>query len=129
MSAAGSRGARKATRDAFQALLAVVAGGGSYILLDALIHTLNPLWGAALTVVFKVVVTYAQNYLETKGSVPVMLPSPGLITTKEGGNIGQVVGTVDAVTTGTGEVVGQVVDTAGDVVGSLSGTVGGLLAE
>lgn len=128
MTPASSRGARKAIRDAFQAVLAVVAGGGSYVLLEAVVGTLNPLWGAALTVGFKVLVAYAQNRLEAEGKIGVMLPTPGLVTEKEGGNIGKAVGTLDAVTTGTGDVVGQVVDTTGDVVGNVTGAVGGLLA-
>lgn len=129
MTPASSRGARKALRDAFQAVLAVVAAGGSYALLEVIVGTVSPVWGVVLTLLFKVMVAYAQNTLESKGTIPVMLPTPGLVTTAAGGALGRAVGTVDTVTTGTGAVVGQVLDTTGDVVGSLTGTVGGLLGQ
>lgn len=129
MNPAQSRGTRKALRDLFQAVVATVGAGGAFALMEVAVGTVSPVWGVALAFVFKVMVAYAQNYLETKGSIGVMLPTPGLVTKTEGGPVGQAVGTVDAVTTGTGEVVGQVLDTTGDVVGSVTGTVGGLLGR
>jgi hypothetical protein len=141
-SPAQSRGLRKATRDAFQAGLAVVAAGGATALIEVVIGSVNNLMVAAvLTLVFKVLIAYAQNYLETRGSIPAMLPTPGLITESVGGVVGKVVGTVDAVTgtqltttvgdatSATTQVVGTVLDTAGKTVGGVAGTVGGLLGK
>jgi hypothetical protein len=123
---AQSRGLRKAGRDIFQAVIAAIGGGGAYAVIDLLVDSVNPAVGVVLAFVFKIIVSYAQNYLETRGKIPVMLPAPGLITTTTGGTVGKVVGTVDAVATGAGEVVGQVLGNAGGLVGSVVGATPGL---
>ena len=136
MQPAQDRGLRKAGRDIFQSLIAVVAGGGATAVIGLIAGGFNPLIAAALIFLSKWMVTYAQNYLETKGSIGVLLPSPGLITTTAGGTVGHAVGTVDTVVQATGEgaerttaVVGEVLDTAGKAVGGVAGAVGGLLGD
>lgn len=125
-SPAASRGARKALRDAFQAVVAVVAAGGASLVIDLVVGHVDPVVGVVLAFVFKIMVAYAQNYLETAGKVPAMLPSPGLVTTTAGGLSGKVVATVDTVvetTEGAAAVVGDVIDTAGKAVGAVTGIV------
>lgn len=125
-SPAQSRGLRKAGRDIFQAVLAVIAAGGGYALIDLIVDSVSPVIGVALALFFKILVTYAQNYLETRGSIPALLPTPGLITNDTGKTVDKVVGTVDVVADTAGAatgVVGEVVNTAGNVVGAVTGTV------
>jgi hypothetical protein len=125
------RGVRKATRDLFQAILAVLAAGGATAVIGLVVETVAPSYSVMLAFAFKILIAYAQNYLETKGSIPTFLPTPGLITeapgkvlTKTVGTVteplGQVVGTVETVATKAGEVVGTVSDIAGDVVGQVT---------
>lgn len=123
MTPAGSRGLRKATRDLFQSVLAVVAGGGSYALLEVIVGSVSPVWGVMLAFAFKVLVAYAQNYLETCGKIPAMLPSPGLVTTEPGGLTGKVVATVDTALEAPGKVAGPVLGAAGNVLGAVAGTL------
>lgn len=123
-SPASNRGGRKVLRDVFQALIAVVGAGGATALLSLVVDSVNPVIGVVLAFVFKFLVTYAQNYLETKGSIPVLLPSPGLVTTETSGAVGKVVGTVDAVAEVGGSVVGKVLDRTGNVVGGILGATG-----
>jgi hypothetical protein len=127
------RGARKGLRDAFQAVLAVVAAGGATVVVDLLIGQINSLLvGAVLTLVFKVLIAYAQNLLETAGKIPVLLPTPGLVSAAlepvEEVLAGAVpilapppVATVDAVVAETGEIAGTVVGVTGGVVGKVTG--------
>lgn len=125
MKPALDRGLRKAGRAIFQ----MAAAGSLTALVDLLAHGLSPATASAVLIVWGVIVTFLHNYLETKGTIPVILPSPGLVTTAAGGAVGTAVGTVDAVTQGTTQVVGDVVNTAGQVVGGVVGTVGGLLGD
>jgi uncharacterized membrane protein YjjP (DUF1212 family) len=126
MNPAQDRGVRKASRDIVQALVAVVGAGGAYALIDLIVGSVNPAYGIMLAFFFKILVTYAQNYLETKGKIPVLLPSPGLLTTEAGGALGMVVGTVDTVADTSTSVVGEVLDVTGGVVGGIAGAVGSL---
>ena len=120
MSPAGSRGARKAARDVFQSVLAVVAAGGTAALIDLIAGSVSPAVGVVLVVIYKILVTYAQNYLETRGTVPAMLPSPGLVTASDSN---KVVAVVEPVVEATGNVVGKVTNTAGGLVGTLTGEI------
>jgi len=120
MTPALSRGLRKFGRDVLQ----VVAAGGATAVVGVLTGHLNPEVAVLVAFGFKVFVTFAQNTLETAGKIPVVLPSPGLVTTSAGGVASKVVGTVDAVTEGSAQVVGEVVNTAGQVVGAVAGAAG-----
>lgn len=123
MGPALNRGLRKVGRD----LLQVIAAGGATALVTMLTGHLNPELAVAVAFAFKLFVTFAQNTAETAGKIPVVLPSPGLVTTTAGGAVSKVVGTVDAVTEETGQVVGDVLNTAGVAVGGIAGVAGGLL--
>ena len=131
-SPAQSQGARKGLRDAFQAVLAVIAAGGATALIELIVDHLNPAYGVLMAFVFKIVIAWAQNYLETKGSIPVLLPTPGLVSAVLDPVKGAVTdatplvappaaATVDAVADAAGKVTGDVVDTAGGVVGKVTG--------
>lgn len=129
MKPALDRGLRKLGRSVVQ----VIVSGGATALISLIVGGLSP--GAAAGVAFGwyVLVVFLQNYGETAGKLPVLLPSPGLITTTPGGAVGTVVGTLDAITTpvlaGPTQVVGDVVSTAGKVVGGVAGTAGGLISD
>lgn len=117
-SAARSRGFRKSIRDAFQALLAVVAAGGATVGFETFVGTLAPAYSGLLAIGFKILIAYAQNYLETAGKIPVMLPTPGLVTSSVA-PIAQA--TVKASASATGAVSGDVTDTTGEKIGEVSG--------
>jgi hypothetical protein len=72
-------------------------------------------------------VTFLQNTAETKGLIPTLLPTAGLVTTAAGGLLGSAVGTIDTVVQEGGTVVGDVVSTTGNVVGGVVGVGTGLL--
>lgn len=123
------RGSRKALRDAFQAVLAVLAAGGATVAFETFVGTVAPAWSGLLAVLFKIVIAYAQNYLETNGNIGVMLPTPGLVVA---GPVVDMVSppieaTVEAVTDVAGGVTGVVTDVAGgSVVGKVVGSVRGI---
>lgn len=123
MGPALNRGLRKVGRD----LLQVIAAGGATAVVTMLTGHLNPELAVTVAFAFKLLMTFAQNTAETAGKIPVVLPSPGLVTTTAGGAVSKVVGTVDAVTEETGQVVGDVLNTAGVAVGGIAGVAGGLL--
>lgn len=125
MKPALNRGLRKAGR----ALLQVVASGGATALVNMIVGGLSPTVAPVVGFAWLVFFTFLQNAGETKGIIPVILPSPGLVTTSAGGAVSKVVGTVDTVTEGTGQVVGDVLNTAGSVVGGIAGAAGGLLGS
>lgn len=134
MTAASSRGTRKALRDLFQSALAVLAAGGATAVIELLVDSMNPAYGVVIAFVFKILIAYAQNYLETAGKIGVLLPTTGLITTKPADAIvATTVGTVDAVTDAAGgaigTVTGAVIDTGGNVVGSVTSQVGGVIED
>lgn len=120
---AQSRGLRKGTRDAFQAAVAIVAAGGATAVIGLVVDNVNPSVGVVLAFVFKILVAYAQNYLETAGRIPVLLPTPGLIPTAEAADsaLAPVTGAVEAVADTAGEVTGTVTDTTGSIVGKVTG--------
>lgn len=119
-SAAQFRGTRKAARDLFQVVVGVVAGGGAYALLELIVDTVHPSVGVILAFVFKILTAFAQNYLETKGSIGVMLPTPGLVVAADD-VADHAVATVDAVVDEAGGIIGAVTDTAGEVIGAVTG--------
>lgn len=118
-----TRGARKGIRT----LIQTIAGGGLTALVTILAGGLSPSMSALLLAIFTALVSLAQNYLETRGAIPAILPTAGLITTTTGGALGTVVGTVDAVAETGGYVAGDVVNTAGNVVGGITGVVDGVV--
>lgn len=131
-SPAQSRGARKGIRDAVQAVLAVVAAGGATAAIELVVDHLNPAYGVLMAFVFKIVIAYAQNFLETAGKIPVLLPTPGLVSAVLDPVDGAATdatplvappaaATVDAVTDAAGKVTGAVTDTAGGIVGKVTG--------
>lgn len=137
MSPAINRGLRKAARTVMQ----VVAAGGATVLVNHLADGMGETAKLSVLLGWLLVVTFAQNALETAGRVPVMLPSPGLVVTKAAGAVvDKAVATVPAVATDVGatidgttgvftEVAGPVIDTAGETVGSVTGMVGDLLGD
>jgi hypothetical protein len=133
-----TRGVRKAIRDLVQVAIAVVGAGGATALLDALVDSVDPAVGVVLAFVFKVLIAYAQNTLESRGRIPVLLPSPGLVTTGTGTlqrAVGAVVPqveaavqtTVEGVATTEQRIAGPVLDNAGRVVGAVTGVATDLL--
>lgn len=122
MSPALSRGLRKAGRTVVQ----LAAGGALTALVAAVADGLSPGTAAVVMAAWTVLVTALQNGAETRGVIPVILPTAGLVTTTAGGAVTKVVGTVDTVVQSGNEVVGDVISTAGRVVGAVAGPVGNL---
>lgn len=121
MNTAMSRGSRKAMRDLLQAVAAALAGGGAVALEALATDSVDPTLGVILAFVLKIVFTFIQNWAETRGSIGVLLPTPGLVAGATGA-APVVAGTVDAVA----EKVG---DTIGEVTGTVTSTAGELLGE
>ena len=122
MSPALTRGLKKAGRTVAQ----LIAGGALTALVAAVAHGLSPGVEGVVMGAWTALVAMAQNTAETKGAIPALLPTPGLVTTTAGGAVTRVVGTVDAVAQAGNQVTGEVVSTAGKVVGAVAGPVGDL---
>lgn len=75
---ANSRGLRKGARDLVQSVVAVLAAGGAAAVIQLVVDNVNPAYGVLLAFVFKILITYAQNYLETAGKIPVLLPTAAI---------------------------------------------------
>lgn len=111
------RGSRKAIRT----LVQIIASGGLTAAVDVLAGGLSPNAKVLVGAAWLVVTAFAQNALESNGTIPALLPTPGLVGS-EGAVAGKAVGTVDAVA----EKVG---DTVGEVTGTVTSTAGELLGE
>lgn len=113
----------RAWRKAARTVLQMVAAGSLTAVVDLLAHGLSPARASALLAVWGVVVTFLHNYLETAGTIPVLLPTPGLvpsaapIATKA---VGVVETSVDRVGDAVGDVEGVVTDIAGDLLGEVT---------
>lgn len=112
-SPAVSRGLRKG----FRTLIQTIAGGGMTAVVTVLAGGLSPQASVLLMAVFTAVTALAQNYLETGGKIPTLLPTPSLITDP----VFEAVATVEAVADRKGGIVGDVLDTAGEVIGGVTG--------
>lgn len=64
-----------ATRKAIRTLLQLIVSGGLTALVQA-VADLAPVWAPVVLAAWTVVVTYAQNLLESGGRVATILPSP-----------------------------------------------------
>ena len=116
------RGWRKAMRDVFQAFLAVIAAGGTTVLIDSFLDSVPATWSIPIGIAYKILFVYVQNYLETAGKIPVMLPTPGMVPST-GALAGQkTVGTVET-------TVEQLGGAVGEITGTVEGLEGELLAE
>lgn len=124
-SPAQSRGLRKGTRDAIQAVVAIVAAGGATAVIDLLVGSVSPAVGVLLAFAFKILIAYLQNFLEAKGTIPVLLPTPALIPVAATADavLAPVAGAVEAVADELGQVTGTVTDVTGGVVGKVTGAV------
>jgi hypothetical protein len=126
--AAGTRGLRKGIRT----LLQTIAGGGLTVLVTALAGGLDPGIQGIVMAGFTALVAYLQNYFETSGKIPTLLPTASIVPVVSdvgkaiegaGPVVASSVATVDAVATEAGNIVGEVTDTAGDMVGEVTGAV------
>jgi hypothetical protein len=117
MSPALHRGSRKAIRT----LLQLAAGGGLTALVDLAAHGLSPGTAGAILVAWGTAVAFLHNFLETNGTVPVLLPTPGLVPSVAP-ILAPVIGSVET-------EVDRVGKTIGDVTGTVTGIAGDLLGE
>ena len=126
MSIAFIRGWRKGVRSFLQTL----AGGGFTGVIALLAGGLSPLMASILTIGSGAIIAYLQNYLESAGKIPILLPTPGLVSPVMAPTVADPViappaaATVDAVVDGSGNVTGNVVAVdSGTVIGTVSGEV------
>lgn len=124
MTPALDRGLRKLVRSIVQ----VIASGGLTVAVDQIAGGLSPTARTYVGAAWLMLVVFAQNFLETRGTIATFLPASGLITeapgrwlTKTVGVLSDTKGTVDVSVSKGGEIVGDVLDTAGDVVGDVTG--------
>lgn len=128
---AQSRGLRKLGRTIVQWAASIGTTGLTLVMAEAIGVSFGPAAAVIFQAFWLFVYTFAQNALETAGKIPVLLPSPGLVS-----NVLTPIGavtdvtpliapvtaaTVDAVADTAGGVVGTVTDLAGDVVGTVTG--------
>jgi hypothetical protein len=92
------------------------------LLIDAITGTFQPQVGVAVAFVLKIVFAYLQNYAETAGKIPVLLPTPGLVPSA-GPVLTPAVGVVETAVDTAGDVVGDVEGIVEDVTGTLIGEV------
>lgn len=115
-----TRGIKKAGRT----LVQMLASGGLTALINAMAHGMSPTVQLMVAALNLFLVTFGQNAAETKGLIPTLLPTVGLVTTgSAGGLVTKTVGTVDTTVGTVGGVVTDVVNTAGKVVGGMVGTL------
>ncbi|MCA1572367.1 MAG: hypothetical protein LC798_19105 [Chloroflexi bacterium] len=118
MKPALDRGVRKFIRTLAQ----VAAGGALTALVTAVGGHMAPATSGLVLGAWTAIVAFLQNYLETAGRIPALLPTPATVVVPGGGAvIGQVVGTLEPVVTAAGDVVGEVIETGGDMVEKVSG--------
>lgn len=129
---AQSRGSRKLARTALQWIASIGSTGITAAIAEALGVSFGPQAAIAFQAFFLFVYTYAQNSLETAGKIPVLFPSPGLVSqilTPVAGAVPDLTplvapgaaATVDAVSDTTGGVAGAVTDLTGDIIGEVTG--------
>lgn len=123
MNQALSRGVKKGLRT----LVQLAVGGGLTAAVNSWANGLDPAVQVYVLTGWTVLLALLQNTLETKGVIPTLLPTVGLITRETGGVLQKAVGAVDTVAIEGGQVVGDVINTSGKVVGGVVGTAGGLL--
>lgn len=117
MNAALHRGWRKAARS----LLQLVAGGALTAAVNQLADGLSPNTKIYVLASWTVLIALAQNWAETAGRIPVLLPTPGLVP-----SVAPVVAPAVGVVETTVEKIG---DTVGDVTGVVESLEGDLLGE
>ena len=115
MSPGLTRGIKKGLRTVAQ----VVAGGALTALVTALAGGLAPTTQGLIMGAWVAFVAFAQNWAEGAGALPVLLPTPSLISSPATG----AVATVDAAADKAGTITGDVVDPEGAVVGEVTGQV------
>lgn len=113
MSAGLSRGWRKGLRTVAQ----LVAGGALTALVTAIVGGMPPATQGLVMGAWVTVVAFAQNWAETAGAIPTLLPTAEVVV----GPTSDAVATVDAAADETGEIAGDVLDISGDVVGEVTG--------
>jgi hypothetical protein len=119
MSAALQRGWRKAARTVLQ----MAAAGSLTAVVAAVADGLNPTVAGFVLAGWGVLVTFLQNYLETAGTIPTLLPTPGTVPSRGVApvSVGTVATTVEDVGGDTSVVVGTVEGLEGEVLGEVSG--------
>jgi hypothetical protein len=107
----------------------IAAGGALTLLVTTIAGGLEPYAQGLVMGAWTALVAFLQNWLETAGRIPALLPTPGLLPVVKdvlpgaAPIIGHAVGTVEAVATEAGNVVGEVVDQAGEMVGEVTGGI------
>lgn len=112
------RGLRKAIRTAIQ----LVAGGALTAAVNTFADGLSPNTKVYVLAAWTVLIALAQNALETRGTIPTLLPTPGLVPSV-GGMAAKTVGVVETTVDTVGDAVGDVTGIVEDVTGTLLGEV------
>lgn len=105
----------------------MAAAGSLTALVAAAADGLNPTTAGIAVAAWGVLVTFLQNYLETAGKIPTLLPTPGVVPSRAvvaTTAVGTVATTVEDVEMDTRVVVGTVEDLEGEVLGEVSGVLG-----
>lgn len=118
MSAAWHRGYRKALRTALQ----LVAAGALTAAVNTFTDGLAPNVKVYVLAGWTVAVALAQNFAETAGKIPALLPTPGLVPST-GKLAGHAIGTVDTAVDTIGDAVGDIEGVVADIDGTLLGVV------
>lgn len=122
-SPAWHRGWRKAARSLAQLIVA----GGLTAAVNQIADGLAPNAKVYVLAGWAVLIALLQNTLETSGTIPTLLPTPGLVPsvgTVSGRTVGTVETTIDTVGDTVGDVAGTVTDTAGELMGEVTGAAG-----
>lgn len=111
-SVAQQRGWRKGIRSLAQ----TIAGGGLTALVAVLAGGLSPGAAAVLTAAFSALAAYLQNYLETAGSIPTLLPTSTVVVPNPAGALQPAAAVLETSIDTAGDIVGEVLDVPGDLL-------------
>lgn len=123
-SPAWHRGWRKAVRS----LVQLAVAGGLTAAVNQFADGLSANSKVYFTAGWAVLLALLQNGLEANGSIPVLLPTPGIVPST-GKVLGKAVGTVETTVDKVGDAVGDVEGIVTDGAGELLGEVTGVISE
>ena len=108
-------------RRGLRTIAQIAAGGALTALVTAIAGGMDPAIQGVVLGAWTAVIAGLQNWLESAGRIPTLLPTPAVVV----GPVADIaVGTVEAVADKAGGIVGDVLDTTGSVVGEVVGQLG-----
>lgn len=118
----------RAVKKGLRTVVQLVVGGALTAAVNQFADGLEPNVKVYVLAGWTVLIAVLQNGLEAKGSIPVLLPTVGIVPST-GKLLGRAVGTVDTTVEAVGGAVGDVSGVVEGVRGELIGEVEGIFGE